>query len=274
MDSNLLKVFLSVVNNKSISLGAKELNFTQSNVTLRIKQLEKNLGYKLFHRVPKGVELTKEGHKLYPHAVEIVKKIEEALLQMRNINYLELLKIGSTQSSSTIRLLPFIKKINKDYPNMKLEIYTNTTPLILQSLLDFKIDIAFISGNPNHKDIKILKKFDEEIFMIKAKNKKTQNCILAYKESCKYYTYLNQYLNNQDKVNYKVMFFENFETILGCVSSGIGFSLVPKSIIEKYGYLDNLELIKIDDSKELNTHMICRKDNIPYISEYLKNIHI
>ncbi len=41
MDSNLLKVFISVANTKSISAGAKELGFTQSNVTLRIKQLEK-----------------------------------------------------------------------------------------------------------------------------------------------------------------------------------------------------------------------------------------
>ena len=60
MDSNLLKVFLAVSNNKSISLAAKELKCAQSNVTSRIKQLEKNLGFSLFHRVPKGVILTKE----------------------------------------------------------------------------------------------------------------------------------------------------------------------------------------------------------------------
>ena len=61
MDSNLLKVFVAVANNKSVSLGAKELGFAQSNVTSRIKQLEKNLGFSLFHRVPKGVILNKEG---------------------------------------------------------------------------------------------------------------------------------------------------------------------------------------------------------------------
>lgn len=40
MDSNLLRVFVTVANTKSISKAAKELGFTQSNVTLRIKQLE------------------------------------------------------------------------------------------------------------------------------------------------------------------------------------------------------------------------------------------
>ncbi len=65
MDSNLLKVFVSVSNTKSISLGAKELGFTQSNVTLRIKQLEKSIGYELFHRTNRGVVLTHEGEKFY-----------------------------------------------------------------------------------------------------------------------------------------------------------------------------------------------------------------
>lgn len=61
MDSNLLKVFIAVANTNSISQAAKELEFTQSNVTLRIKQLEKNVGYSLFHRTNRGVILTNEG---------------------------------------------------------------------------------------------------------------------------------------------------------------------------------------------------------------------
>ena len=61
MESTLLKVFVAVANKKSISIGTQTLNFTQSNVTNRIKQLEKNLGYALFHRIPSGVILTKEG---------------------------------------------------------------------------------------------------------------------------------------------------------------------------------------------------------------------
>lgn len=111
MESTLLKVFVAVANKKSISLGAQTLNFTQSNVTNRIKQLEKNLGYALFHRVPSGVILTKEGEKLYPMAVEIVKKVEEAQLKMQNINFQEILRIGSGQANVALRLLPFINKL-------------------------------------------------------------------------------------------------------------------------------------------------------------------
>ena len=113
MDSNLLKVFISVANFKSISKAAKELEFTQSNVTLRVQQLEKSLGYDLFHRTNRGVVLSKEGEKFYPYAVDIVKKVEEATMKMRNFDHQELLKMGSTQSSATIRLIDILKLNHK-----------------------------------------------------------------------------------------------------------------------------------------------------------------
>ncbi len=71
MDSNLLKIFVAVAKKNSISLGAKKLKFTQTNVSLRIKQLEKNLGFDLFHRIPKGVLLTKEGEKRINRGINV-----------------------------------------------------------------------------------------------------------------------------------------------------------------------------------------------------------
>jgi len=275
MDSNLLKVFVAVANNRSVSLGALELGFAQSNVTSRIKQLEKNIGYTLFHRSPKGVKLTHEGEKLYPYAVEIVKKVEEVILKMKNINHQQNLRVGSTQSNATIRLLPFITMLNKDFPDMKLELVTNTTLNVVDALLEYQVDIAFVSGDPMHKDIMVLNKFEEDVFIVESKNQKSENCILGYKETCAYYIYMQELLKKQGNNDFKSTIFENYETILGCVKAGMGISLVPKSIIEKFGYLEDLKLIKLDKKqKDLCTHLVCRKDYIPMISDYLKDLKL
>ena len=272
MDSNLLKIFVVVSNNKSISLGAKALNFTQSNVTLRIKQLEKTIDYQLFHRTPKGVKLTYEGEKLYPYAVDIVKKVEEATLVMRSATHQKLLKIGSTQSNAAVRLIPFITHLNDDFPNMKIELFTNTTVNVLNELLEYKIDIAFLSGNPNHKDIKILKEYKEDIFLVEPKKVLSENMILGYKESCAYFIYLTSYLRHKSTQKYTTTIFENYETILGCIKQGMGISLLPKSIIEKFGYTNQLKLTKLDC--KLHTHLICRNDSKPVISEYLEDLEL
>ncbi len=275
MDSNLLKIFVAVANNHSISLGALELGFAQSNVTSRIKQLEKNVGYSLFHRIPKGVKLTHEGEKLYPFAIEIVKKVEEAILQMKNINHQAIIRVGSTQSNAPIRLLPFVTKLNHDFSKMKIELFTDTTPLVVNALLDYKIDIGFVSGNPNHKDILVLQRFKEDIYLIESKDKISENCILGYKDSCAYYTYLSSYFKKQGNSTFKTTIFENYETILGCAKIGMGKSLVPKSIIDKFDYAKDLKMTKLSKEEiDLSTHLVCRKDYIPMISEYLKNIKL
>lgn len=272
MESALLKVFVSVANKRSISLGAQLLNFTQSNVTLRIKQLEKNLGYSLFHRVPSGVILTNEGEKLYPLAVEIVKKVEEAELKMKNISHQEILRIGSGQANVALRLLPFINKLNKKYPNMELELYANANPQVLEKLLDYKLDIAFITGYPQHKDLIVLNKFNDDLYLVESLNEKKSNCLIGYKKDSSHYKYLVEFEKNLNNLDFKTIFIENYEVMLGCVKAGMGKAYLSKRIIDKYGYTNDLKLSKLPN--ELETYLVCRKDFQPMISDYLKKIKL
>jgi LysR family transcriptional regulator, cell division regulator len=275
MDSSLLKVFVSVANRKSISLGALDLGFTQSNVTLRIKQLEKVIGYSLFHRTPKGVILSKEGEKLYPFAIEIVKKVEEAQLQMKNISHQEILRIGTSQANAAIRILSFTDKLNKKFPDMKIEISTNGTPKVIEDLLDYKIDIGFVAGDPNHKDIVVLNKFDDDLYFIESKGKKSPNCLIGYREDSTHFKYLQEYMRNNGNSDFKIMVIQNYDVMQGFVKAGFGKAFLSKALIDKYGYSNDFILKKIEGSDEiLATHLICRKDYMPMISNYLKKISI
>ncbi|QKF81570.1 LysR family transcriptional regulator [Halarcobacter ebronensis] len=272
MDSNLLKVFISVANTKSISQGAKELGFTQSNVTLRIKQLEKSLGYELFHRTNRGVVLSLEGQKFLPYAIDIVKKVEEATLKMRNIDHQELLRIGSTQSNATIRLSKFIDRLNEDFQDMKLEFVVDSSLNLIEQLLDYKLDIAFVNGDPKHKDLEVLNSFKEDIVLVESKEKEPQNTIYAYKNGCINRIYLEKYLTEEKKTQYKKVNLENYELILACVKAGYGVTLFSRQIIQKFGYENKLKITTMDFS--LDTYLVCRKDYFPMIEDYLRKIEL
>lgn len=275
MESSLLKVFVAVANKKSISLGAQDLGVTQSNVTHRIKQLEKVVGYLLFHRVPKGVILTKEGKKLYPFAMDIVKKTEEAELQMKNISHQELLRIGTSQANAAVRLLEFCEKLNKKYPDMKIEISTNGTPTVIADLLDYKIDIGFVAGNPNHDEIIVLNKFDDDLYFIESKTKETPNCLIGYRENSTHFLYLQEYMKKQGNSNFKTMIIQNYDVMQGFVKAGFGKAFLSKALIDKYGYSNDFLLKKIENADEdLATYLICRKDYMPMISNYLRKIKL
>ena len=66
---------------------------------------------------------------------------------MKNINKQEHLIIGSTESNAATRIVSFLLQVHKDYPDMNLELITNTTRDITKELLEYKVDIAFVSVN-------------------------------------------------------------------------------------------------------------------------------
>lgn len=273
MDSNLLKVFVAVSEHKSISLGALELGFTQSNVTLRIKQLEKTLGYVLFHRVPKGVILTKEGEKLYPLAKEIVQKVENALFQMKNMKEQTLLRIGTSQANATIRLLPFIEKLQHDFPKTSVEVYTGGTPSVLEKLLAYQIDIAFITGDPQRTEVEVLNQFNDDLYLIEPKEKLCPNTLIGYREKSTHFDFLKAHEERLGNKTYHAMILENYEVMLGCVKAGMGKAFLSKKIIEKFGYETALKLTKLEQNEcDLQTRLVCRKDSIPLIADYLRNV--
>lgn len=275
MDFNLLKVFLSVASNNSISKAANELEFAQSNVTSRIKQLEKTLETSLFHRVPKGVILTKDGEKLYPHAVKIVHKIEETLLLMKNTNYNKKLLVASTDCNAAVRISSFLVKLHEDHPNLQLELLTGTTRDITKKILDYKVDIAFISGEPQDEELMVLKKYEEEIAILEAKDKKSQNVILSFKEGCAFDEFLKSYYKQRNIKVEKSLSFGSLETILACVKAGMGRTLLPTNLVDKLGFTNELKITKLDKKTAyIPTCLVCRKDYIPSISQYLQNLDI
>lgn len=275
MDSNLLKVFVAVAQKNSISLGAKKLKVTQTNVSLRIKQLEKNLGFELFHRVPKGVLLTKEGEKVLPLAIEIVDKVKEAQNQIRNIKKQDSLIIASTYSNTKMRLIPLLQKLNEDHPNIQIELVTNNTIAIKQMLVEYKVDIAFINNEPSHENIVLLKRYENELLFVESKRKCSNNTILGHQDICAFFNAAIKYYEHLGIEEYKVLELANFEVILACVELGMGSTILPKSIVKKYGYLSKVKSTQISkEIVDIPTCLVCRKDNLPKISDYLKKISL
>ena len=275
MDAHLLKIFVVVAKNKSFTKAAKVLKVSQTNVTLRIKQLEKNVNLMLFHRIPKGVILTKEGERLLPKAQEIINKLNELSSQMKNIKVQNSLIIASTFSNTSMRLFPFLKNINSDYPKLKLELITDNTIPITQMLIEYKVDIAFINHEPENKDLIVLKKFENELLLIEPKIECNNNTILAHEKSCAFYVGMKKYYEHINNTDYETIEIADFEVILACIELGMGKTLLPKSIVKKFGFLNKLKVTTIDNKiVSIPTCLVCRKDYIPKQSEYFKKMNI
>lgn len=67
-DYATLRAFVAVAKTGSVSRAAEQLHLTQPAISLKLKQLQANLGLNLFSRRPQGLALTADGHALLPAA--------------------------------------------------------------------------------------------------------------------------------------------------------------------------------------------------------------
>lgn len=76
MDLNLIGLFVEIVDSRSLSAAARKLGMTRSNISHRLKRLERETGAQLLRRSTRSVELTQAGHTLYDYGQRILEDLE------------------------------------------------------------------------------------------------------------------------------------------------------------------------------------------------------
>ena len=82
MDTEILRTFLEVNRTRHFARAADNLYLTQAAVSARIRQLEAQVGARLFSRNRNNIQLTPAGHRLVPHAEAGLASWNRALLEV------------------------------------------------------------------------------------------------------------------------------------------------------------------------------------------------
>ena len=145
MEFRVLRYFLTVAREGSITAAANSLHLTQPTLSRQLQDLEKELGQKLLIRGKYKVSLTPEGMMLRKRAQEIVDMVEKTEAEFQSIKDIISgdIYIGGGESDSMKYIAEIIKEINKDYPGIKFHIYSgnaeDVTERLDKGLLDFGV---------------------------------------------------------------------------------------------------------------------------------------
>lgn len=273
MNLDDIKVFHEVALHGSMTQAAEALGYAQSSVTARIRKLEAELKVDLFYRNAKGVQITPAGQIFKEQGLKISRLIEELHHQLRPSELPSgLLRIGAMETTAAIRLPSLLKKYHSLYDQVELSLQTGSTEYLMNQVLNYKLDLAFVAMTVNHPEIIETESFNEEMVLITEKKENTQDnldiiknrTILVFRPGCSYRSLLEQYLQESTLIPLRRFEFGSLEAIIGGVSAGIGISLLPKSVIEdklQSGALSAYELPP--HLQKCTTMLIRRKDIIP-----------
>lgn len=137
---NALRAFEAAARHLNFTRAAIELCVSQGAVSHQVAQLERRLGTRLFHRLPRGLALTDEGHALVPVVADAFDRVAATLDQYADGRFREALKVGVVGTFATGWLLPRLDRLGRAHPAIDLRISTNNNRVdIAGEALDYAI---------------------------------------------------------------------------------------------------------------------------------------
>lgn len=149
MDIDNLKTFLEISRTRHFGQAAKNLCITQSAVSVRIRQLEQQVGSTLFVRQRNNLQLTDAGEKLLRYAETILVTWNRARqeLSLETLDTKSLV-IGSMPSLWDITLTDWLCHLSKTQPKVYLQAVTHGPEVLLSRVQAGTIDLAFVFDAP------------------------------------------------------------------------------------------------------------------------------
>lgn len=127
--------------------AAERLNTTQPAISARIREIEEQLGIKLFQKNGRRMVLTSRGRLLVKHCEPLWEGLEEALLEASDYSGAKgTVRIGSGEIAAASCLPGFIQELERDLPGVTLEIEIDLTARMVQRLLAGTSDLVFLAG--------------------------------------------------------------------------------------------------------------------------------
>ncbi len=145
MEIRVLRYFLAIAREGSITNAASFLHVTQPTLSRQIHDLEKELGQKLFTRGSHSMTLTAEGMILRKRAEEIVSMVDKTEAEF---NYMENaiggdIYIGGGETDAVKLIAEIAKDLRTNYPGIRYHLYSgnseDVTERLDKGLLDFGI---------------------------------------------------------------------------------------------------------------------------------------
>lgn len=277
MDIETLKIFKELAHGLNMSQTAKKLNYVQSNVTTRIKKLEKKFETELFYRHARGVTLSENGRLLLPYIERLLVEWENAENSLNKKEQFEYLTVGAIDSISATDLPEILHKFSEEYSNVELDIHIGNTGQLIDQVLNGECSCAFVAGPVNHDHL-ISEFYSEELLELLVHSSQVEKLkkeglngatILVLGEGCAYRNHFLFMLKNEGITPKKVMTFTNLEALYGCIQAGVGIALLS----EKYSNVSrhaNISRLSVDYKyQKLNTLFIYR--SVDYDRNVIKN---
>ncbi len=282
------RYFLAVAKELHFRKAAELLYISQPGLSRQIKQMEDDLGIKLFTRNNRKVILTQAGKYLQKELTAHFKRLDDILLHAKLLHNgingkLRLGYVGSAMQKLIPDLLVKFREVN---PNVLIHLTETDNRTQIQALLDQDIDVGFVRLERVPKGLEIYPAREENFALVLPENHpvneknfkglvqfRNENFILfdaSYSES--YYEKVMQIFDDSGfypNVSHSTV---NASSIYRLVENNFGISIVPVSL--RYGYNFKIKFIELKNIRQRTALKIVwnTRNSNPVLANFIRVI--
>ncbi|TCS41436.1 LysR family transcriptional regulator [Reinekea marinisedimentorum] len=269
MDLQSLETFMAVAELGSFSAAGEKLFLTQPAISKRIANLEALLNASLFDRIGREVTLTEAGKLLQEKAQNLIHDMREVQSSVSQLNEKDVrsLSLASSHHIGLHYLGPLLREFANQNPLAKLDLKFMESEQAIASLLQRKIELVLTtipSPLPKELAAQVIWK-DNLQFVVSHDHPLAQRKSIRLNEL----TFSNAILPEPGTTTYKiieqtfhkhhiplkrVIHVNYLETIQSLVSNGLGWSLLPETMINSQLVQLNVDRVELNRNLGIITH--------------------
>jgi DNA-binding transcriptional LysR family regulator len=264
MDITTLQAFTAVAESGSFSRAAEQLYLTQPAVSKRVAQLEAELDTRLFDRIGRRIDLTESGLALLPRARTILLEVEDSRRAISNLSgrVAGPLRIGTSHHIGLHRLPPVLRTFSTDFPDVELDLHFMDSELACRAVQhgDLELGIVTLPPAPPPELNARLVWPDPLVFIINPDHPLAGQPVISPTKLCEYPailpttgTYTREVIEQAFAplgLQIPIRMSTNYlETIKMMVSVGLGWSVLPRSMLDEE--LSSIEVEGMSLSRQL-----------------------
>jgi len=151
MELRHLRYFVAVGEEQHYGRGAQRLRVAQPALSRQIQDLEDELGFKLFDRLPRGVKISAAGKSFLEDARRILQQVNEATTRARRVAHGQsgTLRVGFTENASWHGVVPeSFRKFRQEQPEAELQVNPLSSLEQFEAVRSGRLDAGFIFNMP------------------------------------------------------------------------------------------------------------------------------
>jgi DNA-binding transcriptional LysR family regulator len=249
-----LKVFTTIVENKSITKAANELNMTQPAASIQLKNFQDQFDIPLSEIIGRQFYVTDFGKEIYLIAEEILNKTETIQYKTEAFRGLLSGKLKISVVSTGNYVMPyFLSGFLKKYPKVELVLDVSNKTTVIKDLEQNLVDFSLVTVSPSHLEIEELPLMDNHLVLVASKENKIisekgtsifKTIPLIYREEGSGTRHTMQQFFKQEKIAPKIKLeLTSNEAIKQAVVANIGVSIVSLLSIKNELLQNELKII-------------------------------